>query len=166
MADAAHSVTATFMMRAHTMFSIMSILRFVVEQSRASLSRVRLCGPWGQFVGAGLAARHGISFPSARLARGGRQHSLKKQHNCHLSCQVCVHGARAARWARAPDRARAACAYWPRPRAYLRQRRHYNVPSAMCARAALQLIIHNHWGGLATVLTPMRFNCLRAGILP
>ena len=79
-ADAAHSVTATFIMRAHTMLSIMSILKSVVEQSRTSLSRVRLCVPWDRFVGAGLAACHGISYPSARPARGGRQHSfyLKK----------------------------------------------------------------------------------------
>ena len=81
MADAAHSVIATFIMRAHTMFSIMSILKFVVKQSRASLSRVRLCMPWDRFVGAGLAARHGITCPSARPARGGRQHRcfLEKQ---------------------------------------------------------------------------------------
>ena len=68
-------------MRAHTMCAIMSILKFVGKQSRASLSKVRLCVPWDRFVGAGLAACHGISYPSARPARGGRQHSfyLKKQ---------------------------------------------------------------------------------------
>ena len=110
MADAAHSVIATFIMRAHTMFSIMSILKFVVKQSRASLSRARLCMPWDRFVGAGLAARHGITCPSARPARGGRQHSFFFWKNkCHLSCHVCLHGARAARWARAPDQTRSVC---------------------------------------------------------
>ena len=126
MADAAHSVTATFMMRAHTMFSIMSILRFVVEHralhrrghGSAGLGAAALARAWPR------AAAYHIPARALRAAVVNIV-LLEKKHNCHLSCQVCVHGARAARWARAPERARAACAYWPRPRAYLRQRRHH-----------------------------------------